>query len=282
MPLSSFKAATRSKVLGSYNLHTLLPSDLTHFILLSSVAGVVGSHSQANYAAGSTYQDALARHRVRSGQRATSIDLGVVLGTGFTAERPHLARHLIAQGYMTVAEKEVLALLDYHCNPGVSIMSPLKSQVVTGLRTPAALQSAGLEESHWLRRPLFRHVREMEKGQSKTPNQLEQQSETDYGLLLSQVKSLDEAQEMICSAILKKLAKMTGLGEADLDSDRPAFHYGVDSLGGIELQRWLGTKMRAEVPVFMTMGAQSIRDLALSAVRKSQFIPAALRERDAA
>lgn len=150
------------------------------------------------------------------------------------------------------------------------------------LHTLLSLQSAELQESHWLRRPLFRHIREIKKGQSKTPNQVGQQSETDYDLLLSQVKSLNEAQKKICSAILKKLTKMTGLGEANLNSNRPAFYYGVDSLGGTELQRWLETKMRTEVPVVMTIGAQSIRDLAVSAVRKSQFISAALRERDTA
>lgn len=239
---------------------------------------MVGTYSQANYAAGNTYQDALARHRVRSGQRATSIDLGVMLDSGFAAARPHLTRNLIAQGYMAVTERDLLALLSYHCDPTAPVTSPLKTQVLTGLKTPAALRKENLPDSPWLERPLFSHLREMGKVESSSSSDHPRQSaEPDYSVLLSGVKSLDEAEKIVRSAIMKKLAKMTGLDEGDLDCEKPTFHYGVDSLGGIEIQRWLATRMRAEAPVIITMAAQSIRDLAMSVVCNSQFVPMALR-----
>lgn len=87
MPVEDFHAVIRPKVDGSWNLHTLLPSGMDFFVLLSSLAGVGGSHGQSNYAAGNTYQDALALHRTSQGEKAMSMDLGKILRMGYVAER---------------------------------------------------------------------------------------------------------------------------------------------------------------------------------------------------
>ena len=47
--------AIRPKVLGTRNLHTQFGSTLDFFVMLSSVIGVLGNTSQANYAAGGTF-----------------------------------------------------------------------------------------------------------------------------------------------------------------------------------------------------------------------------------
>ncbi|KAG5751636.1 hypothetical protein H9Q70_005692 [Fusarium xylarioides] len=66
----------QSKVNTSKNLHELLPKDLDFFILLSSLAGVVGQMASANYASGYAYQDALARYQRAHSQKALSFDIG--------------------------------------------------------------------------------------------------------------------------------------------------------------------------------------------------------------
>jgi len=52
------------------------------FIMLSSIAGAIGSTTQANYAAGCSYQDALVHHRIGLGEKATTFNLGVMLDDG--------------------------------------------------------------------------------------------------------------------------------------------------------------------------------------------------------
>ncbi|KAF5548225.1 polyketide synthase [Fusarium mexicanum] len=76
-----------SKVDTSKNLHELLPKDLDFFILLSSLAGVVGQMASANYAGGCAYQDALAKHRRAKGQNALSLDIGWMSNIGIIAEK---------------------------------------------------------------------------------------------------------------------------------------------------------------------------------------------------
>lgn len=66
--------------------------------MLSSLSGVIGSVSQANYAAGNTFQDALAHYRRDQGLVAQSINLGVVVGFGYVAEHKDVAARLMQFG----------------------------------------------------------------------------------------------------------------------------------------------------------------------------------------
>jgi hypothetical protein len=80
------KILTQATCTGTWNLHELLPTDLDFFVVLSSLAGIIGSVSQANYAAGNTFQDALAHYRQKKGLAAQSLDLGVMMGIGYVEE----------------------------------------------------------------------------------------------------------------------------------------------------------------------------------------------------
>ena len=42
----------KSSYVGSWNLHELMPRDLDFFIMLSSLAGILGNRGQSNYRAG--------------------------------------------------------------------------------------------------------------------------------------------------------------------------------------------------------------------------------------
>lgn len=72
-------------------MHELLPKDLDFFVMLSSLAGIIGAISQANYAAGNTYQDQLAYYRRSKGLPAVSLNLGAIEGTGYVAENKSVA-----------------------------------------------------------------------------------------------------------------------------------------------------------------------------------------------
>ncbi|KAH9865621.1 hypothetical protein J1614_009206 [Plenodomus biglobosus] len=80
--------ASLPKIQGTSNLHQYFDQSyaLDFFISLSSISGIIGNKGLANYAAGSTFQDAMAHHRRRAGLRGVSLDLGIMLDVGVIAE----------------------------------------------------------------------------------------------------------------------------------------------------------------------------------------------------
>ncbi|MGK7949277.1 MAG: alpha/beta fold hydrolase [Xenococcaceae cyanobacterium] len=85
---SRFSKVISPKVLGAWNLHQLsvdLPLDF--LVLFSSVASLVGSPGQSNYAAANAGLDAIARYRQARGLPALSINWGPWANAGMAVDK---------------------------------------------------------------------------------------------------------------------------------------------------------------------------------------------------
>lgn len=279
--LDEFNLGLRPKVQGSWNLHTSLPSNLDFFIMLSSLAGIVGSPSQSNYNCGNVFQDALAQYRIAHGHRAVSLDLGMVESVGFVAENADVETRLTKQGYGKLKEAELLALLDYWCNPThPRPSSPEEAQVVTGIASWDELQKAGVSSPFWLDRPLFSHVRNTyaAEGEAARRNQNHatingtSTAAAPVRALLEAASTRHEADDVACQALVERISRTLGVPASDIDTSKPAFTYGVDSLGAVEVRHWLGKEMGADVATVRILSVESIRELAAGVVEASTFV----------
>ena len=98
-------AVLRAKVDAAWNLHELTRDlDLSVFVMFSSMAGLVGSSGQANYAAANTFLDALAAHRRSHGMPAIS------LGWGLWDQASAMTGGLDAAGLARLGRDGILAL----------------------------------------------------------------------------------------------------------------------------------------------------------------------------
>lgn len=300
MSYTSWLTATQPKIAGSWNLHALLPpspADLDFFILLSSIDGIIGLPGQANYAAGNTYLDALARYRVSRGQKAVSLDLGVMVDDGFLAENEDVRKRVLGFGTLEPVERRLMeAMLDYYCDPDLPLQTPQQSQAIIGLGKGKANggESMGLGGADLLRHPLFRHVRHQAALQSSTANPTSstatsnsattsaaaEQSTAHLRTAFLSASSLPAAAQTVSTALLRKLSRSlpslqsllvepetsptpTNTAATAVDFHAPLSKYGLDSLVAVEIRGWLRRELAADVAVFEILGGASLSSLGM-------------------
>jgi acyl carrier protein len=260
MTVEQYMAAVRPKVQGSWNLHEqLLDHDLDFFVMLSSLSGIVGLPSQCNYAAGGSYEDALAKYRILKGLPAAVVDIGVVQAVGVVAENQDLAEGLRRLGYKPLIEDNVLTSIE------AIVADPPKSQVLIGL------DGADWESSGLIRDLRFTPLKVRDSAQSNGGGTGSGPAGELISLLAS-ASSMEAAVAAVTASISKKLVDIFLMAEEDVDPSKPPTTYGVDSLSAVELRNMLSLKAGAEVSIFKIMQSASITDLAASVVASSSFV----------
>jgi len=255
MTYPDFAAALRPKFQGSRNLHEILPTDMHFFFLLSSATGILGNRSQANYAAGNTYQDALALHRRSIGLPATSIDLGSILSVGYVAEnksRVGAAISTISSVLESIREDEIHLMIEYHLDPR---HRDRPAQTISGLTNAALYRQRRMPPPSYLAFPLFRHL------QSESASLSEADGDDPVVAVPYQVgaaTTLEEAQAAVSNGIRLKLSKLLSINADDIDPGKSISSNGVDSLVATEFRTWLAKTLKADVPMLDIMGTSSL------------------------
>ncbi|KZF19523.1 hypothetical protein L228DRAFT_214821 [Xylona heveae TC161] len=271
MTYDDFNAALAPKVQGSWNLHTLLPKDMDFMIFLSSISGIAGNRGQGNYAAGNTYQDALAHYRVSQGLPGTALDLGNILSVGFLAEHKKVVSSnpifaLIRDG---IREDEFLSIIEYHVDQRNADESDLRCQVAFGLNTSAALKRKGVPEPTFMSNPLFAQLHSVAETGGDDSGDYSYQAIQE---LLRSANTVDEATNAVQESIVRRLSNTMSIPTDDVDPSKPIHHYGVDSLVAMEFRNWFAKDMAADVAVLDIMGFGSISTLSRKIVSVSKVV----------
>ncbi|MFF2662982.1 type I polyketide synthase, partial [Kitasatospora sp. NPDC058032] len=247
-------AVLRPKVDAAWHLHELtLDTDLSAFVLFSSIAGVIGSAGQANYAAANTYLDALAQHRHTNGLPATSLAWGLWdtetgMGGLGTTDRSRLAR----TGLMPMPNEQGLRLFDLALSLGEA--STVAAAIDTaGLRAQAAAGTLS---------PVLR-------GLVPAPSRRAAQSgggATGHASAVTRrLAGLPEAEQQGILLDLVRSAVATVLGHSDPGSiagERPFQDLGLDSLTAVELRNTLNATTGLRLPATLVFDHPSPAALA--------------------
>ncbi|CAI7653198.1 unnamed protein product [Penicillium pancosmium] len=263
MSVSEYTKAVQPKVQGTWNLHQALSNvDLRYFIMLSSLNGITGNVSQANYSSGNSFQDAVARHRSARGLPAVTIDLGMVRGVGYVAETEGVAERLERMGFRAVDEEEVLHLIEG------AILNPIRSvtdsQILTGFNPHHRIDDTNL---FWARDPKLSGVLRATGIKSKArSNRVDDLMDIRESLL--ELSTDSDRATVLETGIVRKLAAMFFVEEESIQAGESLARYGVDSLVAVELRNWLGIQLAIEVSIFDIIQSVSVKELASSLVAK--------------
>ncbi|MFG1619701.1 SDR family NAD(P)-dependent oxidoreductase [Nonomuraea wenchangensis] len=243
LPPERFGAALSAKMTGAYVLDQLTRGrEPGFFVLLSSLATVIGNASQSNYVAANAYLEALARSRRRDGLPALALGLGAVGGTGYLARHPELMGFL-SQLLPPLTPDEAFDALEAALARGV--------EVTTAARvTPEAMA----DRLPAVRVPRLAEVLPAVSRDQDGPN-----------AALYDLAALDSPQErrgLVAAAIAELVAGILHTTSDRLQLDRPLAQLGLDSLMATEVAATIRRRFGCAVPALEVIGAQGIDHLA--------------------
>jgi polyketide synthase 12 len=223
----------RPKVDAALHLHELTAGmELSAFVLFSSVAALIGSPGQANYAAANAALDALAARRRAEGLPASSLAWGLWAGvTGMAGElgEADLAR-LERTGVSALSAELGLELFDQSLGSDAALLVPVRLD-------PAALRArarAGMLPA------LLRGLVRAPARHGGSGGSLAQR--------LAGVAEADRAR-VVLELVQAQVASVLGhASAAAVDPDRAFKELGFDSLGAVELRNRLAQVTGVRLP----------------------------------
>lgn len=215
-----FTKVLAPKVQGAWHLHEQTRDlDLTFFVCFSSVASLLGSPGQGNYAAGNAFMDALVHYRRVLGLPGQSINWGPWAEAGMAADDMILGR-LANLGIGAIAGHEGLHIFQalLHAN---------------GERTP----QVGVVPIDWVK--LYQNF-----PGAKAPffGQLTQDLVIEQDSLVDELRDLtpEERRTRLTNFLRDQLAQVLGFANAEkINLRQRLFDLGLDSLMAVELKNRL-------------------------------------------
>ncbi|MEU8824621.1 SDR family NAD(P)-dependent oxidoreductase [Streptomyces sp. NPDC048636] len=223
----------RPKVDAAWHLHELTAdADVSAFVLFSSVAALIGSPGQGNYAAANAALDALAASRRAAGLPATSLAWGLwgdVGGMSGELSEADLAR-LERTGVGALSQQRGLELFDLALATGAALLAPVQLD-------PAALRA---QARSGLLPALLRGLAPVPARRAETGGSLAQR--------LAGVAEADR-ERIVLDTVCEQVAAVLGhASAAAIDTERAFKDIGFDSLSAVELRNRLTQATGVRLP----------------------------------
>lgn len=198
-----------------------MPDDLDFFIMLSSMAGVIGNPGQANYSAAGTYQDALSQHRRSKGLSSMTIDLGIVSDVGYIAENPEQFERLDYLNNLFISERDLHLILAAAMLGKTRDGAQVPAQLVTGVGKELLLEgSIGSAMTSDLK---YIELHDQLKADSGVTNSSEDALIKEN---LRSATSVRQACTIIEGVLASQLAKALNMEAVDVDLEKPMHAFG--------------------------------------------------------
>ena len=223
-----------SKVRTTWNLHqATLCDSLDMFLMFSSVSSISGNRTQANYATGNAFQNAVAEYRRKQGLPGIAIALGAMRSIGVLAEDHALLRTLSQSGLTALGPEELCKVLEAAV---IESQHADRHLLITGFEMFEALDGAvqsrpDQTQLFWTEWPEFGFLLEHNFSTAKVTKTIS---------LSEQIKtqSPEAAHNTLVQGFLVCLGNILGYDTANIDPSSSLASYGLDSLNAVSCRYW--------------------------------------------
>jgi len=219
-----FETVFAAKAQSAWYLHEItkqMKINLDYFVFFSSIASLMGSPSQSNYAAANSFLDGLAYERRQQGLAAQSIHWGPWREVGMGKDLISIHER---QGFKPLKTQEGLDALTYALKQGKTEIGIVKAAWVT-----------------------------VGKQWSLTPSWLSELiHKKDNGQFMLQLQTLSEEQrgKVLKETLILEIKKVLGMSNtASIDEQQNLFEFGMDSLMVMQLVNVLRAKFEEVIAI---------------------------------
>jgi acyl transferase domain-containing protein/acyl carrier protein len=246
------RSVMRPKLVGGWLLHQHLSDQpLDFFVMYSSIASVVATAGQGNYAAANAFLDGLAHYRQAKGLPGLSINWGPWADIGMAEE---------------------MDLLEYFAQRGLFTISTAQGAQVFSTLWPSQLPQVTVVAANWrlvadwspmgLVPPTIRDLADETSG---TGGASQGDGARQPVTVLQQFYGLDDQQarlELLQNYIQSLVAKVLRMNPAELPLDQPLNSLGLDSMVALELKNHIENGLELEISVVDLLSGVSVSQLA--------------------
>jgi acyl transferase domain-containing protein len=247
---SHFEKVLASKLHGSAALHRLTEGrQLDHFVLFSSLAAILGSVGQANYAAANGYLDALAAQRRARGLPALSIQWGAWSEVGL-ARDDAILRGLADRGFGAMANAPAFDALEWAMAQGRPRVA------IAPVEWPRFLEQLPPDSPRSLFAEFVNEGKRPAAAASDAAESAALRAELERGSPAERLRRLKKL-------VAEQVAWVLRLPPSHaVDEELGFFQMGMNSLTTLELRRRVGSRLALTVSATMVFDHPTVRGLA--------------------
>ncbi|OON73827.1 non-ribosomal peptide synthetase/type I polyketide synthase [Streptomyces tsukubensis] len=248
MDRAAFDSVLAPKAAGAWLLHRLLRDDpLDHFVMFASVASLLTTSGQTNYAAGNAFLDALAHHRAARGLPALSLDWGP-WATGMIKELGLVDHYRHSRGMTSLAPEAGMSVLERVIGQG---RPQLLIATIADWKTFLAWYSAPP--------PLVAGLA-AEAAESAASAGAEAEGQDGF-LALFRAADAEERVALVTDRFTALACAVLRVGADRLTPESALGALGLDSLLAMELRARVHAETGVALPVVALLSGDSVQDL---------------------
>lgn len=263
MSMRDLMDALAPKVQGTRNLDLVFGHSLDFFVLLSSIASVIGLPGLSNYGAANAFMQSFAQQRRKRGLPASVLDMSVLSEHGYIVRSSKHSVQTMMDSYnlLPVSDGDFHMMFAEAVHAGCSNREH-DAQIMTGIGqwNLTNYQSVGHKQDVmpiWYSQPRLSFYLSTSKDAPGDRKDLKP-TESNIRDEIASLASSQHALDVLTSHVIRKLERLLQMPVGSVTAQLPLIKLGADSILATRLRSWLATELNVALPALKILASPSV------------------------